>query len=84
MPQHSQTMEVDAPPEAIFAILDDVTRTPEWLKRCTRIDKLSDGPIAVGQKLEYHYRDGGRTGVMDGEVAQYEANATSRTGSPTG
>jgi uncharacterized protein YndB with AHSA1/START domain len=74
MPQHSQTMEVDAPPEAIFAILDDVTRTPEWLKRCTRIDKLSDGPIAVGQKLKYHYRDGGRTGVMDGEVAQYEAN----------
>ena len=67
-------MEVDAPPEAIFAILDDVTRTPEWLKRCTKIDKLSEGPIAVGQKLKYHYKDGSRTGVMDGEVAQYEPN----------
>jgi uncharacterized protein YndB with AHSA1/START domain len=67
-------MEVDAPPEAIFAILADVTRTPEWLKRCTKIDKLSEGPIAVGQKMKYHYKQGSRAGVMDGEVAQYEAN----------
>ena len=67
-------MEVDAPPEAIFAILDDVRRTPEWLKRCTKLETPSEGPIAVGQKLKYHYRDAGRTGVMDGEVAQHEAN----------
>jgi uncharacterized protein YndB with AHSA1/START domain len=67
-------MEVDAPPEAIFAILADVTRTPEWLKRCTKIDKLSEGPIAVGQKMKYHYKQGSRAGVMDGEVAQYEAD----------
>ena len=74
VPQYSQSMEVEAPPEAIFAILDDVTRTPEWLKRCTKIEALSDGPIAVGQKMKYHYKDGSRTGVMDGEVAQHEPN----------
>ncbi|MEP6649254.1 MAG: SRPBCC family protein [Lapillicoccus sp.] len=65
-------MEVDAPPQAIFRILDDVTRTPEWLKRCTKLEKLTDGPITVGQKLKYHYRDGSRTGVMDGEVAVHD------------
>ncbi len=74
MPQYSHTMDVDAPPEAIFAILDDVTRTPEWLARCTKLEKLDAGPLAVGQKLEYHYKDGSRSGVMDGEVAQLEAN----------
>lgn len=74
MPRYSHTVEVDAPPEAIFAILDDVTRTPEWLKRCTRLENLSGGPIAVGNKLKYHYKDGSRTGVMDGEVAVYDAD----------
>jgi uncharacterized protein YndB with AHSA1/START domain len=74
VPQYSRTLEVDAPPEAIFAILEDVTRTPEWLKRCTRIENLTGGSIAVGQKLKYHYKDGSRTGVMDGEVAAYEPN----------
>src|SRR5690242_11411116 len=67
-------MEVDAPPEAIFAILDDVTRTPEWLKRCTKLETSSEGPIAVGQRLTYHYKDGTRVGVMDGQVAQHEVN----------
>jgi uncharacterized protein YndB with AHSA1/START domain len=67
-------MEVNATPEAIFAILDDVTRTPEWLARCTKIDKLSEGPIAVGQRMKYHYKQGGREGVMDGEVAAHEPN----------
>jgi carbon monoxide dehydrogenase subunit G len=67
-------VEVDAPPEAIFAILDDVTRTPEWLKRCTKLENVSGGSIAVDQKLKYHYKDGSRTGVMDGEVAQHEPN----------
>jgi uncharacterized protein YndB with AHSA1/START domain len=74
MPRYSQTMEVDATPEAIFSILDDVTRTPEWLARCTKIDKLSDGPIEVGQRMKYHYKQGGREGVMDGEVASHEPN----------
>jgi uncharacterized protein YndB with AHSA1/START domain len=63
VPQYSHTLEVDAPPETIFAILDDVSRTPEWL-----------GPITVGQQLKYHYKDGRRTGVMDGQVAAHDPN----------
>ncbi len=74
MPQYSHTLEVDAPPEAIFAILDDVTRTPEWLGRCTELENLTGGPIAVGQQLKYHYKDGRRTGVMDGQVAAHDPN----------
>jgi carbon monoxide dehydrogenase subunit G len=74
VPQYSHTLEVDASPEAIFAILDDVTRTPEWLGRCTKLENLTGGPIAVGQQLKYHYKDGSRTGVMDGQVAVHDPN----------
>ncbi len=72
VPHYSRTEVVDAPPAAIFAILDDVTRAPEWLKRCTQLDNLTGGPTAVGTKLKYHYKDGNRTGVMDGEVVARE------------
>ncbi|GAA2740836.1 hypothetical protein GCM10009868_04550 [Terrabacter aerolatus] len=72
MPHHARTEIVDAPPAAVFAILDDVTRAPEWLARCTQLDNLSGGPTAVGTQLRYHYKDGGRTGVMDGRVVARE------------
>jgi uncharacterized protein YndB with AHSA1/START domain len=74
VPQYSHTLEVDAPPETIFAILDDVSRTPEWLGRCTELENLTGGPITVGQQLKYHYKDGRRTGVMDGQVAAHDPN----------
>jgi uncharacterized protein YndB with AHSA1/START domain len=72
MPDYSHTLEVDAAPERVFAVLDDVTRTPEWLDRCTGIEVLTPGPPAVGTKLRYHYRDGRQTGAMDGVITAYE------------
>ena len=72
MPDYSHTETVNASPAAVFAILDDVTRAPEWLKRCTQLDKLSEGPTSVGTRLKYHYKDGSRTGVMDGSVVARE------------
>jgi hypothetical protein len=68
MPRFSHTLSVDADPTTIFAILEDVSRTPEWLARCTGIDKLDDGPNRVGTPLRYHYRDGRRTGSMEGSI----------------
>jgi uncharacterized protein YndB with AHSA1/START domain len=72
MPEYAHTENVAAQPETVFAILDDTSRTPEWLSRCTGIDKLTDGPNRVGTKLRYHYQDGGRTGVMEGEITAHE------------
>ena len=72
MLRHSHTETVQASPSDVFAILDDLTRTPEWLKRCTQLDNLSGGPTAVGASLKYHYKEGRRTGVMDGVVAARE------------
>lgn len=71
MPDYSRTLEIDATPEEIFTVLADIPRTPEWLERCTRIELLSAGEPSIGAKLEYHYKDGRRTGKMEGVVAGY-------------
>lgn len=72
MPEYSHTEHVNALPASVFELLDDTSRTPEWLSRCTGIDKLSEGPNRVGTKLRYHYKSGGRAGSMDGEITVHE------------
>ena len=72
MPSFSHTLSVSAPPSAVFAIIDDFTKTPLWLSRCTGIDKLSEGPNDVGTALKYHYDDGRRSGTMDGQIIARE------------
>jgi hypothetical protein len=67
-------IDVGKSPEEAFAVLDDVSKTPKWLARCTGIEKLSPGPNAVGTKLRYSYKEGGRTGVMDGEITTRAPN----------
>jgi len=64
--EHS--VDVKASPERAFALLDDLSQTPKWLGPCTAIERLSPGPNAVGDKLKYSYKQGGRTGTMDGEI----------------
>lgn len=72
MPQFSHTEIVRAEPSRVFAVLDNVEITPSWLERCTRLERLTPGPTRVGTKLNYHYKDGSRTGRMDGEVVARE------------
>jgi carbon monoxide dehydrogenase subunit G len=72
MPRFAHTLSVSAPPSAIFSIVDDVSQTPTWLSRCTGIDKLDPGTNDVGTRLRYHYADGRRTGVMDGQIVARE------------
>jgi uncharacterized protein YndB with AHSA1/START domain len=62
------TLDVAADPDRTFSLLDDVTQTPRWLSRCTGIEKLTPGPLAVGSQLRYAYKDGGRKGTMNGEI----------------
>jgi uncharacterized protein YndB with AHSA1/START domain len=61
-------IDVPQPPEQVFAVLDDVAQTPRWLARCTGIEKLTPGENAVGTRLRYAYKDGGRFGTMEGEI----------------
>ena len=64
----SHTIDVGHEPKQVFAVLDDFSQTPKWLDRCTGIEKLTSGPNAVGTKLRYAYREGGRSGMMEVSV----------------
>lgn len=64
----SHTIDIGQAPKTVFAVLDDLTLTPRWLERCTGIEKLTPGPNDVGTKLRYAYRDGVRSGTMEGEI----------------
>lgn len=72
MPRFAHTLSVSAPPSTVFAIVDDFSKTPQWLSRCTGIDKLDGGTNDVGTRLTYHYDDGRRTGSMDGQIIARE------------
>jgi uncharacterized protein YndB with AHSA1/START domain len=72
MPEFSHTLPVRAEPAQVFAVLQDVQRTPEWLERCTGIEVLDEGRPGLGTRLLYHYRDGRQEGTMDGVVAAWE------------
>jgi uncharacterized protein YndB with AHSA1/START domain len=72
MPKATHTVEIDAPRSAVFAIIDDVGRTPEWQQRCINVEKLSPGPNSVGTNLRYTFKDGPRTGQMTGRITARE------------
>lgn len=74
MPVHFEySIEISKPQATVFAVLDDVSRTPEWLSRCTMIEKLDPGPNAVGTKLRYDYMQGRKPGTMLGSIAAHAA-----------
>ena len=75
MPIHFEHgVDVAVSPDRAFTLLEDVSRTPEWLDRCVKIETLSPGSLGVGTKLRYSYREGGRVGVMDGECTEKKPN----------
>ena len=44
----TQSLHVPAPPEAIFAVLADVERAPEWSASIDRVRRTSPDPFGVG------------------------------------
>lgn len=68
--EFEHTIELPQSPDQVFAVLDDLSQTSKWLASCTGIEVLTPGPMAVGTKLRYSYKDGGRSGQMDGQIVE--------------
>jgi len=66
--QFEHGVYLDQSPERVFALLDDVEKTPSWLKSCTGMKKLTEGDNQVGTKLKYSYKEGSKTGEMAGRI----------------
>jgi hypothetical protein len=64
--QHTET--VRATPERVFAAIDNLPLTAQWLPPCVSLEKVGTGPNAPGDKLRYVYKQGGRQGEMAGEI----------------
>jgi uncharacterized membrane protein len=44
----SVSVNIDAPPEKVFAVLCDVERWPEWTSTMTSVQRTESGPFAAG------------------------------------
>ncbi|MBK9066341.1 MAG: SRPBCC family protein [Gemmatimonadetes bacterium] len=48
--QFSTTIAIHAAPERVRAVMVDVDRWPEWTESIRRVQRLDDGPLAVGAR----------------------------------
>jgi uncharacterized membrane protein len=44
----THSIDIDAPPETVWAIWSDVESWSEWTASITKIEKLAPGPLAIG------------------------------------
>ncbi len=69
MPIHFQHEEIiRTTPERAFAAIDNLSLTADWLPPCVSLTKEGDGPNAIGDKLRYVYKQGGKQAEMAGKI----------------
>lgn len=61
-------------PADVFSELTAVERFPEWLiaSGIVRVERLDQGPLAVGSRLRIGQSVGGRSTVLDGAITVFE------------
>ena len=66
--------QIGRSPADVFAELTAVERFPEWLiaSGIVRVERLDEGPLAVGTRLRIGQSVGGRSTVLDGAVTVVE------------
>lgn len=63
---------VSATPEQAFALISDLTRSPEWATNPLKVDAVSGGPVGVGSKYRSEAKFMGKDVNAEQEVTAYE------------
>lgn len=66
------SIEVDAPPERVFAWLGDGERAKQWVPNLVESDDLERTPDGVGSTFRHVYVERGRRMEMHGKVVAHE------------
>jgi uncharacterized membrane protein len=55
MPKIRETVSIAAPPERVWAVVqEDVVHAPRWTTYLEKVEKLDAGPPRVGTRYRYH------------------------------
>lgn len=75
-PTAEASVEIAAPPGAVWALVSDVTRTPEWSPVCHRCEWLDGDAPVVGARFRGHNRLNGARWSRDCVVTEAEPERT--------
>ena len=64
----NETIEIDRPPDEVFAYVSDLARHPEWQPQLLAATVETDGPTGVGTRVKQTRRVGRGTRTFDGPV----------------
>src|SRR5260370_41068534 len=54
--QISQTIDINAPPERVWAVMTEVERWPDWTESMKSVERLEEGPPALGSTANLRTR----------------------------
>ena len=55
------SIDINAPAERVWALIDKLEEWPQWMPSIKKIEKLSEGPLAVGSQLSITAKVSGLT-----------------------
>jgi hypothetical protein len=78
----SSSIIINASPDKVFSLVDDLEGWPQWIPSILKIEKLTDGPLREGSRIRVTARSGvtirllmtltefvpGQRGVLEGKV----------------
>jgi uncharacterized membrane protein len=68
----AHSIEIDRPPEDVFAYLDELDRHGEWQAEIVSTKVESDGPVAVGTRVREFRKIGGRAQDTSYEITEHD------------